>query len=303
MPSAPPVVSRRRMLLGTAAWQRWASPPPRAARRRHRRTSTTWPRSSTGPRRQPAGQRRRGGTAAPPIRRGADRGRVRAVGACPGAVRRDRPHDRRDAPTTIVDHEPRPRPRPARRRRPPPRTSSPRCDSPPTAPPSWRPSCPATAPGCSARSPRPARRPTRWHSRRRRGRRDIGRTHARPGHPTPTPPRCSTPWPPSTPSSTATGWCRRTPLPRTTTWCRRRCRAPRATRGRDRDAQGARSVDPPLPAAGYQLPMQVDNPTDAANLAVRMEEDTAVAWRAVLEQATDERGPGVRGDGADADAR
>jgi hypothetical protein len=47
-----------------------------------------------------------------------------------------------------------------------------------------------------------------------------------------------------------------------------------------------RSVDPPLPAAGYELPMEVDNPTDAANLAVRMEEDTAVAWRAVLEQAT-----------------
>ena len=50
-----------------------------------------------------------------------------------------------------------------------------------------------------------------------------------------------------------------------------------------------RSVDPPLPAAGYQLPIEVDNPTDAANLAVRMEEDAAVAWRAVLEQATDEK--------------
>lgn len=47
-----------------------------------------------------------------------------------------------------------------------------------------------------------------------------------------------------------------------------------------------RGVDPPLPAAGYQLPTQVDNPTDAANLAVRMEEDSAVAWRAALEQAT-----------------
>lgn len=51
----------------------------------------------------------------------------------------------------------------------------------------------------------------------------------------------------------------------------------------------SRSVDAPLPAAGYQLPMEVDNPTDAANLAVRMEEDTAVAWRAVLEQATNEQ--------------
>jgi hypothetical protein len=47
-----------------------------------------------------------------------------------------------------------------------------------------------------------------------------------------------------------------------------------------------RKVDPPLPAAGYQLPTQVNNPTDAANLAVRMEEDTAEAWRAALEKAT-----------------
>src|SRR5262245_15846652 len=51
----------------------------------------------------------------------------------------------------------------------------------------------------------------------------------------------------------------------------------------------ARSIDPPLPAAGYQLPIGVDNPTDAAHLAVRMEEDAAVAWRAVLEQATEEQ--------------
>ena len=51
----------------------------------------------------------------------------------------------------------------------------------------------------------------------------------------------------------------------------------------------ARSVEPPLPAAGYQLPIEVDNPTDASNLAVRMEEDAAVAWRAVLEQATEEK--------------
>ena len=51
----------------------------------------------------------------------------------------------------------------------------------------------------------------------------------------------------------------------------------------------AHSVNPPLPAAGYQLPMAVNNPTDAANLAVRMEDDTAVGWRAVLEQATDEQ--------------
>jgi uncharacterized protein DUF4439 len=57
-----------------------------------------------------------------------------------------------------------------------------------------------------------------------------------------------------------------------------------------------RSVDPPLPAAGYQLPTHVDNPTDAANLAVQMEEDSAVAWRAVLEQAgsSDERAFAVK---------
>jgi hypothetical protein len=52
----------------------------------------------------------------------------------------------------------------------------------------------------------------------------------------------------------------------------------------------ARSVDPPLPAAGYQMPIEVNNPTDAANLAVRMEQDTAVAWRAMLEQETDAQG-------------
>jgi hypothetical protein len=48
----------------------------------------------------------------------------------------------------------------------------------------------------------------------------------------------------------------------------------------------ARSVAAPQPAAGYQLPMAVDNPTDAANLALHMEQDSAVAWRAVIEQAT-----------------
>jgi hypothetical protein len=49
----------------------------------------------------------------------------------------------------------------------------------------------------------------------------------------------------------------------------------------------AQSVQPPLPAAGYQLPMTVNDPADAANLAVRMESDAAVAWRAVLEQAVE----------------
>lgn len=48
----------------------------------------------------------------------------------------------------------------------------------------------------------------------------------------------------------------------------------------------ARKVVAPLPAVGYQMPIEVDSPPDAAKLAVRMEEDTAVAWRAVVETAT-----------------
>ncbi|MGY4709933.1 ferritin-like domain-containing protein [Mycolicibacterium sp. CBM1] len=50
-----------------------------------------------------------------------------------------------------------------------------------------------------------------------------------------------------------------------------------------------RSMKAPLPAAGYQLPLAVDDPTTAATLAVRMENDCAVAWRAVIEQATTEQ--------------
>ena len=46
-----------------------------------------------------------------------------------------------------------------------------------------------------------------------------------------------------------------------------------------------RSVSAPVAAAGYQLPIPVNNPTDATRLAVRMEKDTEVAWRAVIEQA------------------
>jgi hypothetical protein len=48
---------------------------------------------------------------------------------------------------------------------------------------------------------------------------------------------------------------------------------------------GSRSVAAPLPAAGYQLPGPVNNATEAEKLAVQMEEDAAVAWRAVVEQA------------------
>jgi hypothetical protein len=55
------------------------------------------------------------------------------------------------------------------------------------------------------------------------------------------------------------------------------------------------SVAAPLTAPGYQLPMKVNDPTDAANLAVRMEDDTATAWRAVLEQSanSDDRAAAV----------
>jgi hypothetical protein len=48
----------------------------------------------------------------------------------------------------------------------------------------------------------------------------------------------------------------------------------------------SRGVTPPLAAPGYQIPTRVDNPIDAAKLGLRMEEDSTVVWRAVLEKAT-----------------
>jgi Domain of unknown function (DUF4439) len=48
----------------------------------------------------------------------------------------------------------------------------------------------------------------------------------------------------------------------------------------------AQSVQPPQAAPGYQLPTVVNDPTEAAALAVQMEQDSAVAWRAVVEQTT-----------------
>ena len=47
----------------------------------------------------------------------------------------------------------------------------------------------------------------------------------------------------------------------------------------------ARNVSAPLAAVGYQLPMLVASGADAARLAVRMENDGAMAWRAVIEHA------------------
>ena len=47
----------------------------------------------------------------------------------------------------------------------------------------------------------------------------------------------------------------------------------------------ARQVTAPVAAAGYQLPMVVGGPADAARLAARMENDCAGTWRVVVEHA------------------
>lgn len=47
----------------------------------------------------------------------------------------------------------------------------------------------------------------------------------------------------------------------------------------------ARQVTAPPAAAGYQLPLLVASPADAARLAMRMENDGATAWRVVVERA------------------
>ena len=47
----------------------------------------------------------------------------------------------------------------------------------------------------------------------------------------------------------------------------------------------ARKVTPPAAAAGYQLPILLGSAADTARLAVRMENDCATAWRAVIEHA------------------
>lgn len=51
----------------------------------------------------------------------------------------------------------------------------------------------------------------------------------------------------------------------------------------------AQQVQPPLAAPGYQLPSVVNDPDAAAALAVQMENDSAVAWRAVLEQSSSQQ--------------
>jgi hypothetical protein len=59
----------------------------------------------------------------------------------------------------------------------------------------------------------------------------------------------------------------------------------RARRDAANSTLDSRSVIPPVAAVGYQLPITVKSAIDAATLAVRMESDAAVAWRALAEQA------------------
>ena len=164
------------------------------------------------------------------------------------------------------------------------------------------PACPATAPGCSVRSRRraPRRTPSRWSRRGRRSDLDQPtRRHAdvvaaaEPTSPTRPPDAADGALFDAVAAEHATIYGYGLVSAHSTPDVNDLVSASMAEHRERREAAiamlEARSVDPPLPAAGYQLPMEVDNPADAANLAVRMEEDSAVAWRAVLEQATDEQ--------------
>jgi aspartate/methionine/tyrosine aminotransferase len=53
-------------------------------------------------------------------------------------------------------------------------------------------------------------------------------------------------------------------------------------------ALGAANVTAPEAEAGYAAPFPVTDPASAARLAAQVENDTAVAWRAALEQASSE---------------
>lgn len=59
--------------------------------------------------------------------------------------------------------------------------------------------------------------------------------------------------------------------------------AHRARRDSTIDALKAAGVAVPPPDAAYTTPFAVNDPIPAANLAVTVETDTAVAWRAVVE--------------------
>ncbi|MBD0861299.1 ferritin-like domain-containing protein [Gordonia sp. zg691] len=54
---------------------------------------------------------------------------------------------------------------------------------------------------------------------------------------------------------------------------------------------------PPLPAAGYTLPVEVTGPESAARAALAAEEDCARAYRALLEKAGNETGRRIGVDG------
>ncbi|WP_420753233.1 ferritin-like domain-containing protein [Rhodococcus sp. O3] len=69
--------------------------------------------------------------------------------------------------------------------------------------------------------------------------------------------------------------------------------AHRARRDATIDALTAASVTPPVAAPGYTVPFPVTDPISAAQLAVQIETDVAVAWRSVVERATSESTRGV----------
>jgi hypothetical protein len=56
-------------------------------------------------------------------------------------------------------------------------------------------------------------------------------------------------------------------------------------------------VEPPQAEAGYVIPVPVTNPETAAKLAAEVENETALAWRSVLERTT------PTGDGSSTDLR
>ncbi|WP_127782375.1 DUF4439 domain-containing protein [Rhodococcus sp. X156] len=71
--------------------------------------------------------------------------------------------------------------------------------------------------------------------------------------------------------------------------------AHRARRDATSEALRATGATPPHAAAGYTLPVAVNDPITAAELGVRVETETAVAWRAVLERsAPDASATGLR---------
>lgn len=73
--------------------------------------------------------------------------------------------------------------------------------------------------------------------------------------------------------------------------------AHRARRDATVDTLTAAGVTPPAPRAAYTAPFPVTDPVAAARLAVAVETDSAVAWRAVVERA---KTPEIRTTGVEA---